>query len=152
MILRLFIAVFVHFAFFVCFPYTGDMGIIYGLLSLLLWFGLIMFISMGLTALGGLFPIYIHLLVFGWLSQLIFGVVYWMFPKFTIDRPRRSENLGWWTYVLLNFGLLLRLVAEPLHTWSPSAATGWTLVLSALAQLAAGAAFVANSWPRVKER
>ncbi len=52
MILRLFIAVFVHFAFFVCFPYTGDMGIIYGLLSLLLWFGLIMFVSMGLTALG----------------------------------------------------------------------------------------------------
>ena len=126
---------------FVCLGLALVAGVLLGIQSVV-----------GLTALGGLFPIYIHLLVFGWLSQLIFGVVYWMFPKFTIDRPRRSENLGWWTYVLLNFGLLLRLVAEPLHTWSPSAATGWTLVLSALAQLAAGAAFVANSWPRVKER
>jgi hypothetical protein len=32
--------------------------------------------ALKLTSLGGLFPIYIHLLVLGWLSQLIFGVVF----------------------------------------------------------------------------
>ena len=41
-----------------------------------------------LTTLGGLFPVYIHLLVFGWLTQLVFGVVYWMFPKYSTEKPR----------------------------------------------------------------
>ena len=44
---------------------------------------------------NGLFPVYIHLLVFGWLTQLIFGVVFWMFPKFSVEKPRGSETLGW---------------------------------------------------------
>ncbi|MCL4823535.1 MAG: hypothetical protein KJZ57_04880, partial [Anaerolineales bacterium] len=64
-----------------------------------------------LLALGvknGLFPVYIHLLVFGWLTQLIFGVVFWMFPVLSRERPRGSEALGWWTYALLNAGLLAR--------------------------------------------
>jgi len=49
------------------------------------------FLSLG--ALSGLFPVYIHMLVFGWLTQLIFGVVFWMFPKYSSERPRRSEAL-----------------------------------------------------------
>ena len=44
---------------------------------------------------NGLFPVYIHLLVFGWLTQLIFGVVFWMFPKYSVEKPRGSEALGW---------------------------------------------------------
>jgi hypothetical protein len=28
-----------------------------------------------------LWPTYVHLLVVGWLTQLIFGVAYWMFPR-----------------------------------------------------------------------
>src|SRR5574340_673049 len=51
-----------------------------------------------LAAFGGLFPVYIHLLVFGWLTQLVFGVVFWMFPKYSTQRPRGNEALGWWTY------------------------------------------------------
>jgi hypothetical protein len=90
--------------------------------------------------------------VLGWLSQLIFGVVYWMFPKFSIEKPRRSETLGWWTYGLLNFGLLLRLIAEPIQTVTPNPASGWALVAAAVIQFAAGASFVINSWARVKEK
>lgn len=105
-----------------------------------------------LTALGGLFPVYIHLFVLGWLTQLIFGVIFWMFPKHSAETPRGSETLGWWTYALLNAGLLLRLFAEPIHSVQPIALTGWTLVLSAVIQFVAGLLFVINSWGRVKEK
>src|SRR5574338_500029 len=63
---------------------------------------------------SGFFPIYVHLFVLGWLTQLIFGVVYWMFPKYSNEKPRGSEALGWWTYALLNIGLLVRTIAEPI--------------------------------------
>lgn len=99
---------------------------------------------------GGLFPVYIHLFVLGWLTQLIFGVVFWMFPKYSADRPRRSETLGWWTYGLLNVGLLLRVIAEPIESVQPNGLSGWTLVLSAAIQFVAGLLFVVNSWGRVK--
>lgn len=104
------------------------------------------------SAPSGLFPVYIHLLVFGWLTQLIFGVVFWMFPIFTKEKPRRSELLGWWTYVLLNTGLLLRAAAEPINSIQPNAISGWTLVVSAVFQFLAGLTFVINSWGRVKEK
>jgi hypothetical protein len=103
-----------------------------------------------LSALGGLFPVYIHLLVFGWLTQLVFGVVFWMFPKYSADKPRGSETLGWWTYALLNAGLILRAVAEPIQSVSPNPFAGWTLVVSAAMQFFAGLTFVLNSWNRVR--
>jgi hypothetical protein len=105
-----------------------------------------------LTMPGGLFPVYIHLFVFGWLTQLIFGVVFWMFPKYSTEKPRRSETLGWWIYGLLNTGLLLRALAEPIDASRPNAFSGWILVLSALIQFVAGLLFVVNSWGRVKEK
>lgn len=105
-----------------------------------------------LTTLGGLFPVYIHLFVLGWITQLIFGVVFWMFPKYSVEQPRRSEALGWWTYALLNVGLLLRVFAEPIHSTRPSTLTGWLLVSSAVIQFLAGLGFVINSWGRVKEK
>lgn len=108
--------------------------------------------TFNLTLLGGLFPVYIHLFAFGWLTQLIFGVVFWMFPKYSNERPRRSESLGWWTYALLNVGLLLRVLAEPTHSTQSNAISGWILVFSAAIQFLAGLAFVVNSWGRVKER
>ncbi|MEW6085726.1 MAG: hypothetical protein AB1607_14130 [Chloroflexota bacterium] len=46
---------------------------------------------------NGLFPKYIHLPVFAWLTQQIFGVVFWLFPKYSVEKPRGSETLGWWT-------------------------------------------------------
>lgn len=101
--------------------------------------------------LPGLFPVYFHLLVVGWLTLLIFGVAHWMFPKYSREQPRGREWLGWLVYALLNLGLLLRVVAEPLHTGS-GGLWGWALVASALLQWLAGLLFVVNAWPRVKER
>jgi len=104
------------------------------------------------SPISALQPVYFHMLMVGWVTQLIFGVVFWMFPKQSSDRPRGSETLGWATYGLLNAGLLLRAIGEPLAALQPSGAAGWLLAASALLQLLAGWAFVANTWGRVKER
>ena len=90
-------------------------------------------------------PIYIHLFVVGWITGMIFGVAYWMFPKYSKEQPRGMNGLAVATFTLLHAGLLLRIVAEPLEA-------GGLLILSAVSQWLAGVGFIANTWPRVKER
>lgn len=97
-------------------------------------------------------PVYFHMFLVGWVTQLIFGVAYWMFPKHSKERPRGSETLAVATMVLLNIGLLIRAVAEPLNALHPGAAWGSLLMLSAILQWLAGVGFVANTWGRVKEK
>ncbi len=97
-------------------------------------------------------PIYVHLLAVGWITQLIIGVAYWMFPKFTKEQPRGSETLGWATFALLNAGLVLRIISEPRVTMRADPDLGWLLAASAVLQTAAGWLFVINTWSRVKER
>ena len=102
--------------------------------------------------LAALMPVFYHLLMVGWITQLICGVALWMFPPLSREQPRGDERLGWFTYAALNAGLLLRAVFEPLHAWLPAPWLGWPLALSALLQVLAIWAFVAAIWPRVKAR
>jgi cbb3-type cytochrome oxidase subunit 1 len=97
-------------------------------------------------------PVFFHLFMVGWVAQLIFGVVFWMFPKHSKETPRGSEALGWVTFWLLNIGLVLRLVGEPGLVLYASPVWGWLVAASAVLQFAAGLAFVANTWGRVKGR
>jgi hypothetical protein len=108
----------------------------------------------GLRSLAGLFTVYIHLLAQGWITMLIIGVVFWMFPKYTRELPRGSESLGWASYVLLNIGLLLRVIGEPGNVMAGSAGNLWGILLaaSAILQWLGGIAFVVNTWGRVKEK
>lgn len=97
-------------------------------------------------------PAYFHLFLVGWVTQMIFGVIYWMFPIITRARPRGNEQLAWASYILLNVGLLLRVIGEPLVSTRPEAGLGWLLAVSALLQWLAAALFVVLAWPRVKEK
>ena len=97
-------------------------------------------------------PVYFHLFLVGWVTQLIMGIVFWMFPKYSKERPRGSEGLAIATYVLLNVGLLLRMLGEPGAAVSEGQLWSWALVLSACLQWLAGMFFVTNTWGRVKER
>jgi hypothetical protein len=101
---------------------------------------------------GALSPVFFHLLMVGWVTQLIFGVVYWMFPKVSRENPRGNLWVAWGTYLALNVGLLLRAVSEPMASLTGSSGWGIGLVLSAALQWIAGMAFVASTWGRVKER
>ena len=86
--------------------------------------------------------------------MLIIGMVFWMFPKYTLERPHRSERLGWSSYILLNLGLLLRVISEPVNEIIAKPASTWAILLlcAALLQWLGGMAFVINSWRRVKEK
>jgi uncharacterized membrane protein len=102
-----------------------------------------------ISALG---PVYFHVFMVGWVTQLIFGVVFWMFPKESLDNLRGQERLGYSVFWLLNIGLVLRILAEPLNTLQPDTGWGWLLVASAVLQWMAGMGFVINTWRRVKPR
>lgn len=97
-------------------------------------------------------PVFFHLFLVGWVTQMIFGVIYWMFPIITRARPRGNERVAWLSYILLNGGLLLRVVGEPLTSTRPEAWFGWLLAVSALLQWLAAVVFVVVSWPRIKDR
>ena len=97
-------------------------------------------------------PAYFHLFLVGWVTQMIFGVIYWMFPIITRARPRGNERLGWVSYAFLNVGLLFRVVGEPLTGIRPDGGFGWLLAVSALLQWLAAVIFVSLAWPRVKDR
>ena len=99
---------------------------------------------------GALTPVYFHLFMLGWVAQLIFGIVFWLFPTLSKEQPRGSIALAQATYVMLNAGLLLRVIGEPLTTLSPQMGWGWLLALSATLQWLAGMTFIANSWRRIK--
>lgn len=99
---------------------------------------------------GTLRPVYIHVLIVGWLTQLIFGVAIWMFPKYSKEQPRGNENFMWSVYLFINAGLLLRIIGEPLTALDYE--TGWMLAVSAILQVIAGWVFVVTAWQRVKER
>jgi len=99
---------------------------------------------------SSLSPVYFHLFLVGWVTELIFGVVYWMFPKLNKKNPRGSESLNWLTYICLNIGLVMRVFGEPINALNPRIGWGWLLVFSAIFQWIAGILFVLNNWGRVK--
>jgi len=94
---------------------------------------------------------YVHLLVLGWATQMIFGVAYWMFPRTEPLDPRAVPWLGWVCFGCLNLGVLVRTLAEPaLGGGSVVAIAG--AVASAALQLIAVVAFVLIAWSRVRAR
>lgn len=95
--------------------------------------------------LSAAWPVYIHLLVLGWATQLIAAVAFWMFPRAEPKSPA-SDAPGWAMYGLLNAGLLLRAVVEPAPEHHE------LLPIAAALQLAAILVFAAVLWPRIRGR
>jgi hypothetical protein len=83
---------------------------------------------------------------------MIFGVAYWMFPRFAPDTPRRSERLALMSYVTLNAGLIARAVAEPLLALRRGELWAVVLTASAVLQWLSALMFALNTWARVKAR
>lgn len=97
-------------------------------------------------------PVYFHVLMVGWVTQLIVGVSLWMFPRLPTTARPAPAALGWVIFAGLNLGLLLRAIAEPAHALDPRAGWGGLLVLSAALQWVAGVTYVWVVWPRVRAR
>jgi hypothetical protein len=120
-------------------------------------FALLLKLLMEIPAMGRLWPqivfarpVFYHLLMMGWVTQVIFGVSIWMFPRHTRSAPRGNERLGWICFFTLNSGLLLRVIAEPQQMLSST--TVWTVSLfaSALLQWIAVILYTGVIWQRVK--
>lgn len=93
-------------------------------------------------------PTLLHLIVVGGITQIIFGVSYWMFPLTAANRDRGNEKLGYFVLFALNFGILLRVCSEPFLV--PDAPAVWVYLLSAGLQAAAALAYAILIWPRVR--
>lgn len=94
-----------------------------------------------------------HLFVVGWITQIIFGVALWFFPKWNRDQPRGPAWLSWGCLGTLNVGLVLRAFSETAFAVG-AATTGWawTMTIAALLQFIAAGLFAVAIWPRVKGR
>lgn len=100
--------------------------------------------------------VHAHMGSTGWLVNLVIGIALWFLPvnreRFKNNRGRYPAAAAWAVFVLLNGGLLLRLVAEPLFDQSPRAALGSAaLLVSAATQLAAVIIFIVIAWFRVRD-
>lgn len=101
---------------------------------------------------AALSPTYVHLIVVGWLTQFIMGVMHWMFPILSRATPRGDERVMVAALACLNGGLLLRVIAEPWRSLQPGDVNAGLLLLSSVMQLVACVSFAAAAWPRVRER
>ncbi len=91
----------------------------------------------------------LHLLTVGWLTQLIFGVAFWLFPS-PAPRTQPSPRLVWAAYGALNGGLVLRVGCEP--GLVPEPVQRWGLAVSAALQWGASLLLVVHFWGRVRPK
>lgn len=94
-------------------------------------------------------PVSIHFLTMGWLTQLIFAVMYWMFPIITRANPYGKTWIAWLGWAELNLGLIARAIFE---IAVPPGTQNWGLVGSALLQWSGVTMWIVVCWARVKER
>ncbi len=100
----------------------------------------------------GITPLFWHALMVGWITQIIMGVSMWMFPGRVKEESFQNQKWGWLTFGFLNVGLGLRLIAEPFVNTSDAELWNILLVISALFQFIAVAAYVIEIWPRVMSK
>lgn len=93
-----------------------------------------------------------HLAFVGWLVNVVIGIALWMLP---LARERYPQTAGRYPvhapiaiWALLNGGLAVRIVAEPLLSAGPLARGA--LMVSAIAQVTAIALFAYVAWQRVR--
>lgn len=99
-------------------------------------------------------PAYLHLFMVGWVTQMIFGVALWMFPKHPVKREKQDlYPMEVACFVTLNIGLLLRIITEPIATIEKTGPVlASVLIAAALLQWASVVLFSITIWPRVRGR
>ena len=88
-----------------------------------------------------------HIMFVGFITHLIMGVSDWMFPR--PKQTRYSERRAILSLVLLDAGLVLRIIFEPWLGLRTALFLQLMLALSGILQFAAIAIFVYNMWDRI---
>jgi hypothetical protein len=99
-----------------------------------------------------LLPTHGHMLFVGWFVQFAIGIAYWLLPR--KRRPEMPvgyrENLAFIGWGMLNAGLLLRVVGEPMERVGDAGTVSISILsISAVLQVAAILMFIAQLWPRI---
>lgn len=124
-------------------------GLLYFLLALLLR---VTIDALELLPTFVLLPLFWHALMLGWITQIIMGVSIWMFPGRSRDEGFKAQKLPWLTYLGLNIGLTVRMVAEPAIAISAFGLWPALLVISAVLQLTAVICYILEMWPRIQSK
>ena len=120
-------------------------GLIYFMGALLV--GIILQVeSLGIP---NLIPMFWHMLMVGWITQIIIGVSLWMFPGRSKEESFQHQKWGWLTYIFLNTGLISRFISEPMIIQSQAYFWKVLLTISAVLQFVAVICYVIEIWPRV---
>ncbi len=104
------------------------------------------------TSRGLWMPSYLHLFFLGWVSQLIFGVAHWMFPKPLFPSLPVLEAVGWVSFAVWNLGLVLRTVAEPLLVAGSGGPWAVVLLVAAALHGIGALGWAVLLWPRIRGR
>lgn len=123
-------------------------GLIYFLVSLLLGIAY----EIDSISFPGMMPLFWHLLMVGWITQIIFGVSMWMFPGRTREEGLLAQKWAWITFILLNVGLVFRMIAEPVNSISDKAIWDILILCSGIMQAAAALTYIIELWPRVQSK
>lgn len=103
-------------------------------------------------ALSSLMPLFWHMLMLGWITQIIMGVSIWMFPGRNREEGFWNQKWAWLTLIFINTGLVLRLIAEPAIGYSEMQLWSILLVGSAVLQVAGGMTYLIEMWPRIMSK
>lgn len=89
-----------------------------------------------------LLPAHIEFLLFGWTLQLVFGVAFWILPRWQTQRG--DVRPAWAALILVNAGIWLVVLTAWLN-WP-----AWVLPGGRLLEAAAVIALAVHAWPRIK--
>ncbi len=91
-----------------------------------------------------LLPLHQELALAGWVLQLIYGVAYWILPRFSTPPYRGNPLPVALALVFLNLGVLLVAGVWLLH-WS-----AFWLPAGRVLEAGSALAFASHAWPRIK--
>jgi hypothetical protein len=133
--------------------WTVRIGMLYLLLGLLGWL-VYTYDQVGTLAgnWSALRPVSIHFITVGWLTQIIFAVMYWMFPIISRENPYGEKWIPWLGFWGLNLGLWFRALFEIGLTQGFPTDAGWGLIGAGFIQWGGVTAWIIATWGRVRER
>lgn len=86
---------------------------------------------------------HVEVMIFGWVIQFVMGVAFWALPRFSGTQRYGRTILGWWSFALLNTGIVL----IALNTWVNSPAV---LIAGLAGKATAVGLFIVLIWSRIK--
>lgn len=95
-------------------------------------------------------PVWIHMLVLGWMTQWIFAISIWMFPRSKKGYRERENYRTWSMLISWNIALFVRVLFETEIMGTLLILRQGVLGLSVLLFWIATVLYVGEIWPRIR--